>query len=134
MKDAERNLTPRQCVVLDAALDTVKGYFYAGGNGLKKSFLDKSKELESLKYALSLYTQTTDSLIKTFITSQKEQGSLFLLLLRGFCEACSCCLDVPAQEEPVGEVSIQVELFTHPGTGEHKCTVKSERFVLCELF
>ena len=106
----EKNLNPKQCAVLDAALDTIKLYFHANGNGLKKSYLDKSAELQSLRYALSLYTQMTDSLIKTFVNTQTAQVTF---------------PEHPAPgEEAVGEVSIQIELFTHPGTGEHKVTVK----------
>ncbi|MBN3273598.1 UN13A protein, partial [Polyodon spathula] len=93
VREEAKSLSPKQCAVVELALDTIK-----------KTFLEKSPALQSLHYALSLYTQATDTLIKTFVQSQNAQGS--------------------GVDDPVGEVSIHVEIFTHPNTGEHKVTVK----------
>lgn len=78
----EKNLNTKQCRVLEAALKTIKTYFHAGGNGLKKKYLDKSSDLLSLCYALSLYTRSTDELIKTFVLSQLHQGIIFIILIK----------------------------------------------------
>lgn len=51
------------------------------------------------------------------------------LCMHGGCQFSSTGSGV---DDPVGEVSIQIDLYTHPGTGEHKVTVKGRtKHVLC---
>uniref|UniRef100_A0A671W5J7 Unc-13 homolog A (C. elegans) n=1 Tax=Sparus aurata TaxID=8175 RepID=A0A671W5J7_SPAAU len=121
VREEAKALTPKQCAVIELALDTIKQYFHAGGVGLKKTFLEKSPDLLSLHYALSLYTQATDKLVKTFVQSQNSQGNLIGTdePLRSLFAPSGSGVD-----DAVGEVSIHVEIFTHPNTGEHKVTVK----------
>uniref|UniRef100_A0A8C4UWH2 UN13A protein n=1 Tax=Falco tinnunculus TaxID=100819 RepID=A0A8C4UWH2_FALTI len=129
VREEAKSLTPKQCAVVELALDTIKQYFHAGGVGLKKTFLEKSPDLQSLRYALSLYTQATDLLIKTFVQTQASQGRLHGPgdigdTAETGTHVSYLCHAGSGVDDPVGEVSIHVELFTHPGTGEHKVTVK----------
>ncbi|KAJ8011651.1 hypothetical protein DPEC_G00060470 [Dallia pectoralis] len=123
VREEAKALTPKQCAVIEMALDTIKQYFHAGGVGLKKTFLEKSPDLKSLHYALSLYTQHTDKLIRKFVLSQNAQihggkGVRYTLNEDTLPEKGS------GVEEPIGEVVMHVEIFTHPNTGEHKITVR----------
>ncbi|XP_051550336.1 protein unc-13 homolog A-like [Myxocyprinus asiaticus] len=123
VREEAKALSPKQCAVIELALDTIKQYFHAGGVGLKKTFLEKSPDLQSLHYALSLYTQATDKLIKTFVQSQNTQvhggkGVRFTHSEDVYPEKGT------GVDDAVGEVSIHVEIFTHPNIGEHKVTVK----------
>uniref|UniRef100_A0A8C9WER0 Uncharacterized protein n=1 Tax=Scleropages formosus TaxID=113540 RepID=A0A8C9WER0_SCLFO len=98
------------------AASVLQQYFHAGGNGLKKTFLEKSTELSALRYALSLYTQSTDVLIRTFVTTQHAQGKPL--------SPCHCGHTSTGSgvDKPVGELSMQVDISISPK--EQKVTVK----------
>ncbi|CAB1331453.1 unnamed protein product, partial [Coregonus sp. 'balchen'] len=90
-REEAKALSPKQCAVIELALDTIKQYFHAGGVGLKKTFLEKIFDGKGVRFTASEDVYP-------------EKGS--------------------GVDDAVGEVSIHVEIFTHPNTGEHKVTVK----------
>uniref|UniRef100_A0A673HF59 Protein unc-13 homolog B-like n=1 Tax=Sinocyclocheilus rhinocerous TaxID=307959 RepID=A0A673HF59_9TELE len=118
-----KSLSPRQCVIVETALDSIKLFFHAGGNGLKKAYLEKSPELSSLRYALSLYTQTTDALIKAFVTTQHAQ------VQNGMGIRITPKENVRPDrgsgvERLIGEAVIQLDLSPPAGNTEQKLCVR----------
>uniref|UniRef100_A0A8C1S5N5 Unc-13 homolog Ba (C. elegans) n=1 Tax=Cyprinus carpio TaxID=7962 RepID=A0A8C1S5N5_CYPCA len=118
-----KSLSPRQCMILEAALDSIKLFFHAGGNGLKKVYLEKSPELSSLRYALSLYTQTTDALIKAFVTTQHAQ------VQNGMGIRITPKENIRPDrgsgvERPIGEAVIQLDVSPPAGNTEQKLGVR----------
>ena len=67
-------LTRHQVLVLQHAVDSLRQFFYAGGSGLKRTYMENSSEYRSLKNAFSLYLQQTDRIIRAFGATQKTQG------------------------------------------------------------
>ncbi|ESN98828.1 hypothetical protein HELRODRAFT_162287 [Helobdella robusta] len=104
------NLSEKQRMVLEMILDTLKQFFWANNNGLKKSFLQRDLSYQTLVNALFMYTQSTDILIKAFVESQS-------------CQVPDRFPD-DTPNENYGMLSMQLDFFTHPATGDHKITVK----------
>ena len=72
---AEKTLTPRHCAVMECSIENLKIYFHSDGMGLKKNFLAKSADLQSLQYALSLYTLSTGNAqkVKHFLRNVRKE-------------------------------------------------------------
>nr|XP_055054600.1 protein unc-13 homolog B-like isoform X4 [Misgurnus anguillicaudatus] len=118
-----KSLSPRQCLIMEATLDAIKLFFHAGGNGLKKVYLEKSPELSSLRYALSLYTQTTDALIKAFLTTQHAQVQNGMGIRITPKETVRPDRG-SGVERPIGEAVIQLDLSPPAGNTEQKLGVR----------
>uniref|UniRef100_A0AAY4EHN7 Unc-13 homolog C n=1 Tax=Denticeps clupeoides TaxID=299321 RepID=A0AAY4EHN7_9TELE len=95
MRDEARSLTPRQCAAMDLVLPTIKVYFPL--NSHFKAFHDP--------YRHSVRNGKMPCVCDLF---------------------CFCFGNSLGQSSAgsVGEVSVQVDLISHPGTGEHKVSVK----------
>ncbi|XP_056601275.1 protein unc-13 homolog B [Triplophysa dalaica] len=118
-----KSLSPRQCGIMEAALDAIKLFFHAGGNGLKKVYLENSPELSSLRYALSLYTQTTDALIKAFVTTQHAQVQNGMGIRITPKESVRPDRG-SGVERPIGETVIQLDMSPPAGNTEQKLAVR----------
>lgn len=77
------------------------------------------------KHTLPLYDSVITEFIKEVIRSSIEPyGCKVSWQTRNGVLTCLVLSAGTGVDDAVGEVSIHVEIFTHPNTGEHKVTVK----------
>ncbi|KAI0982001.1 hypothetical protein GJ496_000454 [Pomphorhynchus laevis] len=117
-------LTHRQCRILDACLENIKTFFMAGGDGFKKQYIEKSPELKRIKSAISMYTQSTNDLIKSFmnielsreisVTRNSSQTNLNNEHQFGKCGFVTIQFDISALENDERNISVKVESLTCP--------------------
>ena len=91
---------------MESAIENMKAYFHSEGMGLKKSYLNKSPELQSLLYALSLYTLSTGMSIYSGWLNIKCIDNL----IKRFMES-----SIEKEMESYGEVNLLIELKQNPG-------------------
>ncbi|KAL7669684.1 hypothetical protein ACOME3_010330 [Neoechinorhynchus agilis] len=122
MRQAKRvNLSSHQCNVLRASIEALKNFFLAGGEGLKKSYLEKNMNLRNLESASTLFVESTDALIKAYIAnSLNDQNAVEQDELSMSSSGVGS-----KHAAPLGRVTLQLDLISAPaGAFEHKLIVR----------
>eukprot|EP00116_Pleurobrachia_bachei_P004353 sb/3464615/ len=102
-----QELNNRQSLMVENILNYLKNYFTDNSdNCTKAKSLEKMSEMKHLRKVLSDYRLTTDTLIKNFVNNAESQN--------WYAE----------QEDSLGELQLQVDLFSPPGQEHHDLTVK----------
>uniref|UniRef100_W5MG77 Unc-13 homolog A (C. elegans) n=1 Tax=Lepisosteus oculatus TaxID=7918 RepID=W5MG77_LEPOC len=123
VREEPKSLSPKQCAVVELALDTIKKCFSPSLLGVFCSVLKYTAQVCSLGHEFSFFSPSFSSLLPALphppsLLVHGGKGVRFTLSEDVYPEKGS------GVDDPVGEVSIHVEIFTHPNTGEHKITVK----------
>nr|XP_015220837.1 PREDICTED: protein unc-13 homolog A [Lepisosteus oculatus] len=118
VREEPKSLSPKQCAVVELALDTIKVALRCGAGCRCESVPSRA-----LFPHFSFFSPSFSSLLPALphppsLLVHGGKGVRFTLSEDVYPEKGS------GVDDPVGEVSIHVEIFTHPNTGEHKITVK----------
>ena len=97
------NYNQKQCTVIDKLLDSLKDFFHHDSVGVKEHIL--TSDIKQLKIFTKLYKQTTEALISEFMKDFASKADYHKV------ESC-------------GEVSLEINAFRHPATGEFDGTIR----------